>query len=74
MGAAYVAVAVALIAWSDEGVREVKEAASCWLWSEGEGRWLSSDAREKPRTETPMPAPDAQSWLTLAHEVDTMQP
>lgn len=40
---------------------ESREAASCWLWSEGEERWFSSVAREKPRTETPMPAPDAQS-------------
>jgi len=62
MGAVYVAVAVALIACTGADVCESREAASCWLWLEGEDRLLSSDAREKPRTETPMPAPDAQSW------------
>lgn len=60
-GEVYVAVAVALIAGTGGGVLESRDAASCWLWSEGCERWFSSVAREKPRTETPMPAPDAQS-------------
>lgn len=60
-GEVYVAVAVALIAGTGGNVLESREVASCWLWSEGEERLFSSVAREKPRTETPMPAPDAQS-------------
>jgi hypothetical protein len=62
-GAVHVAVAVALIPWcSCGGVWEVDRAASCRLWCGVEERWSSLEAREKPRTETPMPAPDAQSW------------